>query len=365
MTLTTVLACLFLMQPDNLEKVTHDRDETTASYVVQAHLDTALLDNLTKQIKDGEFGNITSMIVYKNDQLVYEEYFSLKKEKSLPDKVHGLQSGTKSVASLLIGILKDKGYITSIDESIATFFPEYNFQDSLKRTITIRHLLLMSSGILWNEGKVSLMHEKINDIRLLNKSKDYLKYYFDKPMETVPGSVFQYSGGCSIALGEIIKRASGMTVEQFANKFLFEPLAITRYEWRGSKSGQYQTAGGLYISPKDFAKLGLMTINKGKWNGHQIISAKWIEESTKPQIKTDWKNGFGEYFLYGYQWWTVKMGPDTETIAARGWGDQRLVLVPQLDLVIAINASNFFDKKPRKKIDELILSLLKTDSEFN
>jgi CubicO group peptidase (beta-lactamase class C family) len=360
MTLITVLAGLFLTQPDNLEKVTHDRDQTTTSYVVQTHLDTTLLYNLTKQIKDGEFGNIISMIVYKNDELVYEEYFSRKKEKSLPDKVHCLQSGTKSVASLLIGILKDKGYIKSIDERIATFFPEYNFQDSLKRTITIRNLLLMSSGILWNEGKVSLMDEKINDIRLLNKSKDYLKYYFDKPMETVPGTVFQYSGGCSIALGEIIERASGMTVEQFANKFLFEPLAITRYEWTVSKSGQYHTGGGLYISPKDFAKLGLMTINKGKWNGQQIISENWIQESLSPHIKTDRKNGLGDYFDYGYQWWTIKMD-DMETISARGWGDQRLVVIPHLDMVVVVNATNFFDKGFKYNIDELLLAVLRTN----
>jgi len=361
MTLIALLAGLCItIQSDSLEKVSGDRGTTSISYVVQTKLDTTLFYNLAKQIKDGDFGNINSLIVYKNDQLVYEEYYSRKKEKSLSNKVHGLQSATKSVASLLIGILKDKGYIKSIDEKIVTFFPEYNFQDSLKQTITIRHLLLMSSGISWNEDKVNLKDGKRNDIRLLNESKDYLKYYFDKPMDTVPGTVFQYSGGCSIALGEIIKRASGMTVELFANKFLLEPLGITKYEWVKSKSGQYNTGGGLYISPKDFAKLGLMTINKGKWNGQQIISESWIQESFSPHIKTDRKNGLGDYFDYGYQWWTIKMD-EIETISARGWGDQRLVVIPNLDMVVVVNATNFFDKGFKYNIDELLLAVLRTN----
>ncbi|NBW36205.1 MAG: class C beta-lactamase-related serine hydrolase [Cytophagia bacterium] len=359
------LSVCISIQSENAEPISFDQIKPLNKVAVSGAIDTAKLHDIANQIRTGDYGDVSSVIIYKGDQLIFEEYYTHKKAKYRPTEVHGLQSATKSIASLLIGILQDKGYIKSIDEQIINYFPEYNIQDSLKRTITIRHLLLMSSGISWNEGKVDLMDAKSNDIRLLNESDDYIEYYLNKPMDTIPGSVFQYSGGCSITLGEIIRRSSGMTVEQFANKFLFEPLAIIKYKWTKSKSGQYNTGGGLYLLPKDFAKIGLLVKREGKWNDQQIISQKWIEESIKPQIKTDWKNGFGEYFLYGYQWWTIKMASNIETIAARGWGDQRLVLVPQLDMVIAINATNFFDKKPRKKIDELLLSLLKTDSEYN
>ncbi len=335
----------------------------------QDKIDTTRLSILNKQIKKGDFGDVSSLIIYKGDKLVFEEYYTNKKSKYKPMQVHGLQSATKSIASLLIGILLDKGYIKSIDERIIHFFPEYNINDSLKSTITIKDLLLMASGISWNEGKTDLMDAKSNDIRLLNESNDYIKYYLAKPMDTIPGRVFQYSGGCSITLGEIIKRSSGLTVEQFANEFLFEPLEISKYKWTISKSGQHNTGGGLYLIPKDFAKIGLLVSRNGNWNGKQIISQNWINESLKPQIQTDWKNGFGKHFQYGYQWWIIESPENYNTIAARGWGDQRLVLIPKLDMVVAINATNFFPEKDktekrRKNIDELLLEVLRTDTGY-
>jgi CubicO group peptidase (beta-lactamase class C family) len=362
MTLISLLGSLCIaLQPQSLQQIPNDRDTPKTTVFISPTLDTAKLYTLAKQIRSGDFGDISSLIIYKNDNLVFEQYYTHKKNKYKPSRVHGLQSATKSVTSLLVGILLDKGYIESIDQPIIRFFPEYPIQDSLKRTITIRHLLLMSSGISWNEGKVDLMNAKLNDIRLLNKSKDHIEYYLNKPMDTIPGSVFQYSGGCSIALGEIIRRSSGLNVEQFANKFLFDPLEIKTYKWKTSKSGQYSTGGGLYLLPKDFAKIGLLVMRQGQWNEQQVISERWLRESLKSQIQTDWKNGLGEYFQYGYQWWTVRYPPNIETISARGWGDQRLVLIPQLDMVIGINATNFIDSKPRKKIDELILAVMQTD----
>jgi len=361
-TLALIVSISLQSQHDNRISSTYDKpfDETTVS----GEIDTTMFDTIASQIRTGTYGDISSVIIYKGNQLVFEEYYTHKKNKYRPTEVHGLQSATKSITSLLIGILLDKGNIKSIDEQMINYFPEYSIQDSLKKTITIRHLLLMSSGISWNEGKVDLMDAKSNDIRRLNESEDYIKYYLNKSMDTIPGRVFQYSGGCSITLGEIIRRASGMTVEQFANNFLFKPLGISKYKWTKSKTGQCNTGGGLYLLPKDFAKIGLLVKGKGKWNEQQIVSQQWIEESLRAQIDTDWKNGFEDHFQYGYQWWIIKMG-NIETISARGWGDQRLLLAPELNMLIVVNATNFFDKTPRKKIDELLLALLETDGGFN
>ncbi len=321
------------------------------------NFDTTRLEVLTEQIRSGDFGNINSLIIYKNDTLVLEEYFTISKGRSGRDRLHGLQSVTKSVTSILVGILKDRGYIKSVDQRIADFFPEYDFRDSLKRTITIRDLLLMSSGISWNEGRVSLTDAKLNDIRQLNRSRDHLDYYFSKPMDTIPGMVFQYSGGCTIALGEIIRRTSGMTVEQFSNKFLFQPLGITKYRWITSKVGQHNTGGGLYLQPMDLAKIGLLMMRKGKWDGQEIVSEQWIQESTEPLINTGRENELGNPFQYGYQWWINELD-GVETISARGWGDQRIMFVPRYSVVVVITAANHFDYPGRNGIDQLLLIAL-------
>jgi CubicO group peptidase (beta-lactamase class C family) len=324
-------------------------------------IDSSKINSVVSQIQEGDYGTIRSLLVYKHGELVAERYFNHKKDKYNPSEPHGLQSATKSINSLLVGILLDKGYIKSLDQKVVSFFPEYEITDPLKNSITIRDLLLMASGISWNEGKVDLRNEKENDLRVLNNSKDFIRYYLSKPMDTIPGAKFQYSGGCSITLGEIVKRASGMPVEEFANKFLLVPLGITLYKWEStSKTGQQNTGGGLKLLSKDLAKIGLMLANNGRWNDKQIISAQWIRDSFSPQIQTDRPMALGGMYHYGYQWWIAKFPSDILTISARGWGDQRLVLVPEKDLIIVTNAANFFDK-PKKSIDDLLLAVIESN----
>jgi CubicO group peptidase (beta-lactamase class C family) len=359
--LATLCIVLQLQHPQN----TNGQSSLPETGTISRVLDTTRIGHLNRRIADGEYGKIRSLIIYKGERLEYERYYNHKKDKYKPTDVHSLQSVTKSITSLLVGILLDKGYLKSIEERVVNFFPEYKIKDSLKSAITIKDLLLMASGISWNEDKVDLMDAKNNDIRILNNSKDYIQYYLSKPMDTIPGTKFRYSGGCSITLGEIIKRSSGMTVEEFARKFLFEPLGIREYKWRAtSKSGQHNTGGGLCLLPKDLARIGLLLTNNGQWNGQQIVSAHWISESFKQHIQTDRKNGLGQYFRYGYQWWIVDFPNNHEAIAARGWGDQRLVLMPALNMVIVINAANFLTKSKRS-VDELLLEIIQADPEYD
>jgi CubicO group peptidase (beta-lactamase class C family) len=328
-------------------------------------LDTVRINNLNSGIVNGDYGHVRTLLIFKNDSLIFDRYYHHKKDRYKPTDVHGLQSATKSITSLLVGILLDKGYIQSIDQKVLTFFPEYKITDSLKNLITIKDLLLMASGISWNEDKVDLTDAKSNDLRILNSSKDYIKYYFGKPMDSIPGKKFQYSGGCTITLGEIIKRSSGLTVEEFALQYLFKPLGISEYTWSDkSKAGQSSTGGGLSLVPSDFAKIGLLVKNNGRWNNKQVISENWIKESFTPQIHTDRKNGFGNYYEYGYQWWIINFPNELVTIAARGWGDQRLILIPKLNMLVVVNGGNFFDK-PKKNIDDLLLEILKSDPAYN
>lgn len=148
-----------------------------------------------------------------------------------------------------------------------------------------------------------------------------------------------------------------MTVEQFSNKFLFQPLGIVKYQWITSKVGQHNTGGGLYLQPLDLSKIGLLMMRKGKWDGQEIVSERWIQESTEPLIDTGRENELGNPFYYGYQWWINELD-GVETISARGWGDQRIMFVPRYSVVVVITAENHFDNAKRYDVDQLLLAAL-------
>jgi CubicO group peptidase (beta-lactamase class C family) len=183
-------------------------------------------------------------------------------------------------------------------------------------------------------------------------------------MKEPPGSHFYYNSGCSITLGEIVHRLSGQSVEAFANQYLFKPLGITSYKWQSTKKGQYHTGGGLFLSARDLLKIGQMVLDGGIWQGKQIVSQQWIKESLQAHQRTNRVNGWGTTFDYGYQWWSIRHQDKLEVIAARGWGDQRLLIIPQLQVVIVIYGSNFFDK-PMLSIDHLVEELLKAFPQYH
>jgi CubicO group peptidase (beta-lactamase class C family) len=319
-------------------------------------LDTAVLSKLHQQIASGTYGTINSVLIAQDNELIYEHYFN----KFRREQLHTLQSATKSINSLLIGILIDQGKIKSVNEKVANFFPEYPFTDSLQKSITIEHLLTMTSGVAWNEETIDLKKREENDNLNMNDSKDYIQYFFSKPMDTPPGQNFVYNSGCSIVLGGIVERASGQTIEQFANQYLFSPLSISRYKWNGkSKKGQYHTGGGLHLSSRDLLKIGLLLENGGIWQGKRILSQKWIEQSFIAPYLTNRRNGFEEVYFYGYQWWKLKVKDKVDVISARGWGGQRLFMVPDLKIVIVIYSANFFDE-PRQSIDHLLEQVLQS-----
>jgi CubicO group peptidase (beta-lactamase class C family) len=328
-----------------------------AYILAQGTLDSMQLNNVREQIKNGDFGQVDAILVSVSDTLVFEQYF----HKYNPSKLHTLQSATKSINALLIGILLDKGYLPSVEEPISRFFSDYDFSDSLKAGIRVKDLLTMSSGIDWQEEGV--VDRKANDQLAMNDSKNYIGYFLSQPMQEPPGSRFYYNSGGSIALGGIVQRASGQTVEAFVNQYLFKPLGITRYKWQSTKKGQYHTGGGLFLSARDLLKIGQMVLNGGVWQGERIVSQQWIDESLRAHFTTNRANGWGTRFEYGYQWWRLTHQGKTEVIAARGWGDQRLFIIPQLEAVIVIYGSNFFNK-PTLSIDHLLEQVLEAFAQY-
>ena len=249
-----------------------------------------------------------------------------------------MYSGSKSVTSILVGIAVDQNMIPDVDQKVYEYFPEYKDTKwvNQKYDIRLKHVLTMSAGIDWVDWKYP-HHDARNSTGAMFRSGDWIKFVLDRDMIERPGNRFNYSDGLSMLLGGIIKRSTGMYADEFAEKHLFTPLGISEYSWRKSPGGSVITAWGLSLKPRDMAKIGYLFLRQGKWNDRQIISQKWVSESTKAQI-TDVTAGYG----YGYQWWCGEKDIYDQFIKvyyAAGMGGQLIFVSPSQNLVAVITSS--------------------------
>ena len=318
--------------------------------------------DLVEQIREGKHDDIHSFLLIKDNRLVVEEYFADNGSKQGPlttqlfrDKVHHLASTTKCVTSALIGIAIDHGFINSVDDPIFRYLPVYDslFNDE-KRLIRISHMLTMTPGFTWRQFGVS---ESQNDGMQMWWTDDVIKYVLRKPLETEPGKKFNYTNGVPTVTGEIIKNATELEVNIFAEKYLFHPLGITEYSWTSYPDGSIETDGGLALRPRDLAKIGQLFLDKGVWKSERIISEQWVIESTKERLKFGKANRWG----YGYHWMQVESRIGSQVVHsyfAPGDGNQILAVFPELSMVVVFLAGNYGkDPKPvyYSLIDKFIL----------
>ncbi|UPT86760.1 beta-lactamase family protein [Bradyrhizobium barranii subsp. apii] len=298
--------------------------------------------------------SVHSVVVVRHGKLVFEQYFpGYDQPWGQPDgqheftatTKHDMRSASKSVASLLVGIAIDRKLIEGVDEPVLKFFPDHQAAKQAGwEAITLRHLLTMSSGIEWDEAR-SWTDPK-NDEPHLTFEADPIGYVLAKPVAAPPDVLWTYNGGGTELLGNILERVSGKPLEAFAREVLFQPLGISDFEWKAYKNGKIAAAAGLRLRPRDAAKIGQLVLNRGQWNGRQIVSADWIAQSTTPRFQAI--GYFGSTMFYGYQWWMGRsLAGDKEIkwVAAFGWGGQRIFIVPELDLVMMTTAAQYGQPK--------------------
>ena len=267
-----------------------------------------------------------SLLVVKNGYLVFEKYYAW----GSPEKYAVVHSVTKSVMSALIGIALDQGYLKSVDQKLIEFFPEYitDDLDPRKKEISLKQLLTMSAGFRWNDrGPV---------MRNWYTSSNWAKFTIQLPQENNPGDVFNYNSSTSHLLSIILSKSTKTSTLEFAKQNLFEPLGIQSAYWHQDPQGYYSGGFGLGLSARDLAKIGFLYLNNGYWNGQSIVSEYWVKESTDQQIRAFSHPIYGP-FGYGYQWWVKKIDGCN---SFRAWGrrGQFIVVVPELDLVIAVTS---------------------------
>ncbi len=309
---------------------------------------------LTDKLESGYYSNFHSVVIYKDGDLLYERYMIGNDEvlgKSIglvqhsQSSLHDIRSITKSVVSSCVGIAIDQGLLNSVDQKIISFFPEFSsILTEGKENWTIRHFLTMTTGLDWNEDVPYTDPSNDETIMMFNDSP--IEYVLSRPLKQQPGSTFNYSGGATQILVEIVERASGMTISDFASKNLFDKIEIDKYEWlKFTKSNMFAGPSGLRLTSKGLLNYAILYLNKGKWKGNQIVSEQWVDSSFSKQIEfpsdvLDWN----EY--YGYQFWIWHDSinkTETNIVSANGNGDQNIFWDLDARIIVITTAGNYND----------------------
>ena len=266
--------------------------------------------------------------------------------------VHTLQSVTKSIAATVIGAALHRGRISDVKVPFLTFFKDRDLSkvDPRLQRATLEDLLTMRSGIEWHESDRPL--DDTNTTVQLEKSRDWIQFTLDQPMDADPGTKWIYNSGGSQLLSGVIRAATGQHIDEYARAALFGPLGIRDVHWKKTPTGHHDTEGGLYLSAPDLAKIGLLHLRDGEWNGERLLPRGWVANATRRHV-----TGLQGRWDYGYQWWvTSRNGADVW--AGRGFGGQLLIVIPSRDVVAVVQAWNVFGGKARPIFEPLLTALL-------
>src|SRR4051794_31115882 len=295
------------------------------------------LDALDTALSGGRYGEITSVVVGRPDDVLYERYLDQR-----PEALRNTRSATKSVASMLTGIALDRGLLGSVDDRVLPFFPEVALAPHpAKERLTVEDLLTMSSCLEcddWNG--FSAGHEERMYLR-----EDWVGFALELPVRgfaswvTQPedspyGRAFSYCTAGVVLLGALLERAVGGSLTDFARRELFAPLDIERAEWPMAPLGHTSTAGGLLLSSRSLLALGTLYLDSGVYDGRQIVPEAWIRTSTSPHVQID------EQTEYGYLWWLRRVA-GVSSVYMTGMGGNRVHLFPDLDAVAVVTSENF------------------------
>ncbi len=248
--------------------------------------------------------------------------------------VHDLASVTKSFMTTLIGIAADQGLI-DLDAPLVSYFPDRTIAnlDERKQAVTIRDLVSLTSGLECNPAGDE------QDLAAMRATDDWVQAALDRPSVAAPGTRFVYCGPDMHLLSGVLRQATGMTALEFARANLFGPLGITEAVWDTDPQGNNRGWGDLALLPQDAAKLGLLFLQGGKWEGKQIVSPEWVAEATRAQHPTggNWAED------YGYGWWASRQGEAVPYFSANGRGGQYVRVFPGINAIVATTGGGFSD----------------------
>jgi hypothetical protein len=341
-------------------------------------LDVAPLADLAAQVANGDYGYVDRLLVAAEGRIVFDEryvqdYVEISRGRSGPlgcgidacdspddvhdfnylhpdrhpfyqgREVHSLQSVTKSVTATLIGIAIERGEIPGVDTPVFELLSDYDLSglDPRVRDATLEDLLTMRLGIEWHENDRPL--DDTNTTLQLEKSDDWVAFTLAQPADSDPGGKWNYNSGGSHLMSAIILQATGQTTAEYAEDHLFGPLGIQDYHWKRDPQGLPDTEGGLYLAAEDLARIGVLYLQDGVWDGERLLPEGWVAAATARHVDDVAPNNPNWNWGYGYQWWRLDAS-GLDVWAGLGFGGQNLIVIPDRGLVGVINSWNVFGR---------------------
>ena len=314
MRLIVILAILLACSPGDAAS----RDSSAVIRRERPELDTARIARAFARADT--LPRMRSLIVQWNDSIVREEYY----HGAAPNRRTNIKSASKSIISALVGIAIGQGRIKNIDQPLRELLPaETRGLDSLKRSITVRDLISMRSG---------LQSTSFDNYGAWVTSSNWVRSALQRPMVDEPGGRMLYSTGSSHLLSAILTRATGMSTLRYAQENLAEPLGIELRGWQRDPQGVYYGGNDMYLTPREMLKLGTLFLHRGAWKGKQVVPAAWVDSSFVPRTVSPFNGN-----QYGYGWW-MRRAHGHDIHYAWGYGGQFIFVVPDLNLVVVMTS---------------------------
>jgi len=349
-------------------------------------LNPKALAGLDADLASGKYGYVDSMLVIRHGKVVYDRAYTHDYDRIYGEEarkpgplnptdpsgpynyfnpwwhpfyrrgdLHTMQSVTKTITSVIIGVATARKAFPALETPVMKYFDAaaVGNLDDRKRRMTIRHLLTMTAGLDWNEDLPYA--DPNNSAMLMEASFDWVRFTIDRPMSQEPGAAFKYNSGATQLLSHIFLRATGQDIEEYAARHLFAPLGIERYFWKRSPSGLADTEGGLYLHPRDLAKIAYLFLKGGVWDGRRVVEPDWVKASLTPQVTVS-----ADGVKYGFKWWLYPYGRDQGRLAwaGSGFGGQRPIVFPEYDLIAVFTGWNILPDRPnltpRTTIDRIL-----------
>lgn len=294
--------------------------------------ETRLRSAIAPLFAEDRYVTAISLIVVRNNKLVAEAYVRTPDDRYQKRQI---QSITKCVTSLVFGIARDMGQFNNLDEKLYDIVPDAFDFDTGKRSITLRHLLTMNSGLDFNNEDFA--HELF-----MEKQKGVMKAILAKPLFALPGQVYNYRDCDPQLLSGAIHVRSGITLDAMARDKLFGPMGITDYFWERNEDGDSWASEALFMRPRDMAKIGQLVLDKGTWKGKRLVSQDWIEQCISTQSDPNAGQPDNIRFSFGFYW---RIQPNHVAFEANGAGGQQILIIPEKELVVVFTCEPYVDGK--------------------
>ena len=310
------------------------------------------LDTVLATFDHDEQHDLRGVVVLRDGLVIAERYYNGETANGL----HDIRSAGKSVTALLMGIAIDRGKIRSVDDTVATYWPEA--RGSAIGDVTLANVLTMRSGLAaFDEDSASPGNED-----KLDAAPDPLAFLRSVPRADPPGSRYRYNSLTAYTAGVVVAKATGRSLAEFARASLFHPLGIHRWKWASDAAGFTKGQGNLSLTARDFATIGEMVRGEGLYHGHRIISASWIRSALAPKVTISQSDPYADG--YGYFWYskTQQVGGKPVPVSfASGNGGNKIYVVPSRHMVVAITSSAYGHGYGQRRSETILKAILLAD----